>query len=283
MRENHLPREPRWGLIGAVEESEKTRRPPVLEHVGTGAQAHVFGGDGWVVKIRRKSVLGFLGRMITRRKWERRIRDELGDLILPFVEVRDVEFYAPEISSGWQSGEAAGGSTVHYRVGRALVMPRVPAEDFFDRRVSGAEPAELVALLGDFLETLRAVRGRGFYMVDFVMKNFVYWKGALRVADPGLVVPEESLWEPTLKIGSWGFAKGLSRDFLRQIREAQEVARGKDLDDLRALEDRFEGEIDALRARDAAGERRTDGVGQQFPGEIERRARLELEGGRGGA
>ena len=121
------------------------------------------------------------------------------------------------------------------------------------------------------------MRARGFYMIDFVMKNFVYWKGSLRVADPGLVVPEESLWEPTIKIGSWGFAKGLSRDYLKFIRDAQDEARGKVLADLCYLEDHFSDEIDKLRERDLSGAAREDGVGQQFPAEIERRARGALQ------
>ena len=242
---------------------------PVLKHLGTGAQAHVFGQDNWVVKVRRKSVLGFIGRVVSKRKWQERVRDELGDLVLPFMEVEDVEFFAPPVSSGWQSGKAIEGGEQYYQVDRALIMPMADPRDFLDSCVYAASPAELLDLLGDLLTTLKAVRSRGFYMVDFVMKNFVYWKGALRVADPGMVIPEESMWEPTIKIGSWGFAKGLIRDYLKFVRKAQEESSGPVFRRLCDLEETFGEEIDSLRARDSDGAERTIGIGQQFPADVE--------------
>ena len=87
------------------------------------------------------------------------------------------------------------------------------------------------------------------------------------------------MWEPTIKIGSWGFAKGLTRDYLRRIRDAQDEASGPVLADLCRLEDTFGEQIDRLRARDLSGTMRPDGVGQQFPGDLERRARAALENG----
>ena len=85
------------------------------------------------------------------------------------------------------------------------------------------------------------------------------------------------MWEPTIKISSWGFAKGLTREFVRLIRDAQDDAGGQVLADLCRLEDNFGDEIDKLRARDLSGAERPEGIGQQFPKELERRAREALE------
>jgi len=182
-----------------------------LEPIGSGEQGFVYGTDRWVLKIGRFSVLALLAKWVTRRRWTLELRDSRGGLVGPFLLLDEVSFVAPKM--------IGRGRLVTFRKRHAVARARYDAGAFLDHHLSLAEPAEALALVEEMLGLIGRVRARGFYMHDFVMKNFVLVEGRLMIADTGLVVPVRSFWEPGMRICAWGFWRGLSKDYQRLLGE----------------------------------------------------------------
>lgn len=195
--------------------SAPENEPEFLEPIGSGEQGFVYGTDRWVVKVGRFSVLGFLGKWISRSRWQLEVRDSLGGLAAPFLLLDEVSFDAPKMT-----GRRERMVTFHQKC--AVALARYDEQTFLDHRLSLAEPAEALALVEEMVGLIERVRARGFYMHDFIMRNFVVVDGRLMIADTGLVVPIRSFWEPGMRICAWGFWRGLSKDYQRLLGELLE-------------------------------------------------------------
>ena len=194
----------------------------VLEAISWGTQCCVYGTDQWVVKVPRFSLLGLLAKWVSRRGWAPEVRGSLGGLAVPFLRLEDVSFEAPKLTGR--------GRIVTVRRRSAVARARHDTDTFLDHRLSLAEPAEAFDLVVEMVELVEAVRARGFYMHDFMMKNFVQVDARLMIADTDLIVPVRSLWEPLRRLCAWGYWRGLSKDYQRLLGELlEEVGEGDPL------------------------------------------------------
>jgi len=194
-----------------METSPEVSEQVVLDPVGAGQQGYVFGTETWVVKIRRISLFSVLARWVSRRRWNQEVGDALGGLVAPFLLLEEVEFTAPKMTGRER--------LIEYQEKWATIMPRYDDVTFLDHRLSLAEPREALALVREMMVLVERVRARGFYMHDFIMKNFVVVEGKLLIADTGLIVPMRSFWEPAMRICAWGLWRGLSKDYQRLLGE----------------------------------------------------------------
>ena len=150
-----------------------------LEHVGQGTQSYVFGTDRWVVTVRKMSLLGSLARLVTRKQWLGEVRDHLGGLAAPFLLLDDVEFRAPKMTGRYK--------IIDYRKKMAVARERYETDDFLDHRLSLSDPERALELVEEMVELVERVRARGFYMHDFIMRNFALVDGKLMIVDPGFI------------------------------------------------------------------------------------------------
>ncbi|MDG2122560.1 MAG: hypothetical protein P8J87_02600 [Verrucomicrobiales bacterium] len=187
---------------------------PVLSHLGSGSQYHVFGESGWVIKTPRISPLSLISSALRSRRWLHRIQLEVGDLVLPFAEIERVAFRAPVVRTSLSEGTAVPNTQHVYRARRALVSPAAKPSDFLDQRFYAAGTATAITLLRQMLDHLEALRSRRFIMLDFIMKNFVFHNRKLLIADPGLIVPAHlTRWHPSFLTTALQFRHFLLRDY----------------------------------------------------------------------
>jgi len=179
---------------------------PLLEYLGSGAQSHVFGAEAWVVAVPRVTVRSVLARALTSRERMRQVQAHLGGLVAPFILLDRCRFRSALPGS-------AGVRVFDRRL--AVARPRFSPERFLGARLAAAEPARAVDDLERMVALLEQLRARGFIMLDFIMRNFVFVGETLKVSDPGLVVPVGDLsWHPS-RFTALGFGIGLTRDYLR--------------------------------------------------------------------
>ena len=209
----------------------------VLEPVGRGTQGDVFGNDRWVVKVPRLSVFSVLAKWVSSWKWTGEVEASLGGLAAPFLALEDVNFRAPKMTG-------RSGKIVEYNEKVAIVRERYFEGDFLDHKLSLAEPAEALELVERMVVLVERVRARGFYMHDFIMKNFAVVDGELMVVDTGLISPLRRFWEPAMRFCAWGFSKGLSKDYQRLLGEVLDEVEDDD-----ALRERIQAFSDALPER----------------------------------
>jgi hypothetical protein len=236
----------------------------VLEPVGAGELGYVYGTDHWVVKVSRFSVLRPFAKLLFRSRWAPEVRDSLGGLVVPFLLLDEVSFEAPKMTG---RGRIV---TVHRK--RAIARARYEQETFLDHRLSLAEPAQALALVEEMVELVEAVRARGFYKHDFVMKNFVVVDGHLMIADTSLIVPVRSLWEPVRRIGAWGFWRWRSKDYQRLLGELRD-----ELEETDPLRKRIASFRSALPARLGLLRDRSDRLSTEVPVSVDFDPVLEKE------
>jgi hypothetical protein len=247
---------------------------PVLDHVASGRQCHVYGLGDWVIKVRRRgSLLGLLSGYLVRGAWRLRVEQELGGLVLPFRRLGPVTFLASE------AGGARSGRKRRQRVGEALAFPRVGGGDFLDQVVSCGGAGEVAAAIDAQLTLLEGLAERGFYMIDFIMANFVWWGGRLWVSDHGLIVPSEALRYPSPRVTASWFRKKMKADYLRVLGEVLERCEGERwAGDLAAVVADFEGRIEAVAARAFEPGERAGRCQVAFPPELEEQIREVFPG-----
>lgn len=184
--------------------------PPSLDFVAKGGQSLIFGTPTWVVKIPRRSWHSVLGRVLVHPRTPVRALDVLGGLLEPFVLVEHVTFRGVR----WQTGSPVAGSERRWTARWAVAGPRLATEDFLDRRLATATAAEAAALIASLLDTLDAIRARGWHVLDFILSNFVVGPdGRVRLVDAGLLIPRAHLWGPSQQIASRLFARRLVTDY----------------------------------------------------------------------
>ncbi len=183
---------------------------PWLDFVATGGQSLVFGTTGWVVKIPRRSWQTALGRVLVHPRTPVQALEVLGGLLEPFALLGRAVFRGPAVASG----RAVAGTSRVWSARWAVAGRRQRADDFLDRRIAAAGPAEAAALIDALFDTLDAIRCRGWHVLDFIMSNFVAGAdGRVRLVDAGLLVPVSHLRWPSQHISSRIFARQLVIDY----------------------------------------------------------------------
>ena len=214
----------------------RERDVAVLEPLGRGVQSDVFGTEDWVVKVPRLSFLGVLAKWVSSKRWLGEVRGSLGGLVAPFFILEEIEFRAPKMSGRGRIG--------NFKVRTAIARERYAVDSFLDHQLSLVGPAEGLALVESMVVLVERVRARGFFMHDFIMRNFVLVDGRLMIADMGLITPMRAFWEPATRICAWGFLRGLTKDYQRLLGELRDEVEGDE-----ALRDRIEAFSEALPAR----------------------------------
>ena len=243
----------------------------LLEPIGRGVQADVFGTGRWVVKVRRFSMLGTLAKLISSKHWKQEVHDGLGGLVAPFLLLDEVAFRAPKM-------RGRGGRVIEYRDRGAVVRERYPTDQFLDHRLSLAEPADALALVEEMVVLVERVRARGFCMIDFCMSNFAVIDGRLMIVDADLIAPIRSLWEPGLRTCAAGFARGLSKDYQRLLGElGDEVEDDANLsDEIASLSEALPKRIGRLRKRSLPGLETEPAVPVEFDADLAAEIRAAL-------
>ena len=245
----------------------------VLEPVGRGVQSDVFGTDEWVVKVPRFSMLGVLAKWVSSKRWLGEVRESLGGLVAPFLILDEVEFHAPKLSGR--------GGIVEYRKSTAIARARYEVDQFLDHRLSLVGPAEGLALVEEMVVLVERVRARGFFMHDFIMRNFVVVDGRLMIADTGLITPMRSFWEPATRICAWGFIRGLTKDYQRLLGELVGELGSEGEAELRdriiAFSDALPARLDRLCKRDLPGLEVEAAVPVELDAGLEKVIRAALE------
>lgn len=183
---------------------------PWLDFVATGGQSRLFGTPAWVVKIPRASWQTALARILVHPTTPLRALEVLGELVEPFVLLERVVFLGPCVVEG----QPVPSSRRVWRARWAVAGPRHAAEDFLDRRIASATPGEAADLIASLLDTLDAIRARGWHVLDFIMSNFVV-DGAdrVRLVDAGLLIPASHLRGPSQQVCSRFFVRRLGPDY----------------------------------------------------------------------
>lgn|GEM_PF-2804754 len=198
---------------------------PVLHYLGTGSHSHVFGTGSWAVKIPRRSLLSGLSLFVRQRRWLHQVASQLGGSVFPFCEIENVAFRAPEVRASWNTGTPVPGTERIYHARRATVYAHAPEDAFLDHQFYTHNAEEAVAMLRQMLDRLETLQDAGFYMLDFIMKNFVFHKGEILILDPGLLVPTHlTRWQPTFAITSAQFRRWLLADYDRLLAAKEEAA-----------------------------------------------------------
>jgi len=190
--------------------NDRLEELPWLEYVAAGGQSHVFGTSRWVVKVPRWSWQSALGRVLVHPSTPVRALATLGGWLEPFELLGRVRFLGPSVDAG---GVVAGTRRV-WSARWAVVGPRHPSGEFLDRKMAAARPGEAVDLVQGLLDTLEAIRARGWHVLDFIMSNFVVGdNGRVRLVDAGLLVPVSHLRGPSQQMASRVFVSRLARDY----------------------------------------------------------------------
>ncbi len=214
---------------------------PLLEYLGSGTQNHVFGAENWVVAVPHRTVLSMLARLVKPREGLCETLAHLGGLVTPFLLLDRCRFL----------GVLPGSNAPRvFELRCAVVRHRVHSGNFLDARLANAEPARALDYLESMVALLERLHARGFHMLDFITRNFVFVGETLRISDPGLVIPVQELsWHPS-RFTALGFGVGLTRDYLRLLAELEQKANdGETRARIRAFGDRFPSRIRALRQR----------------------------------
>ena len=243
----------------------------VLEPVGRGVQGDVFGTQRWVVKIRRFSILGLLARWVSNWRCLVEVKESLGGLAAPFLVLDEVAFRAPKMGGR--------GRIVALRRRRAVARERYVVDAFLDHQLSIAEPPRALALVEEMVVLVERVRARGFYMHDFIMRNFVLVDGRLLIADTGLITPMRSFWEPAVRLCARGFSKGLSKDYQRLLAEVRDEVREDPAlcEQITAFTDALPERLGRLRSRSVAGLESEPAAPVSFDPELEKEIRQVLQ------
>jgi hypothetical protein len=183
---------------------------PWLDFVATGGQGTVFGTPTWVVKIPRASWQTALGRVLVHPATPVRAMEVLGGLVEPCVLLERIVFRAPCVVDG----RVVSGNDRVWRARWAVAGARLASGDFLDRRIAAATPGEAADLIGALLDTLDAIRARGWHVLDFIMSNFVVGPDRrVRLVDTGLLIPVSHLRGPSQQICSRLFVRRLAPDY----------------------------------------------------------------------
>ena len=247
------------------------RPPAALEYLGSGTQHHVFASPRWVVKVPRLTGLGLLARLLTPRRLLSHSARDLGGLVVPFLELGPVRFHAPPPASV----RPATGSIKNFSARRAIVMPRIAASALLETRLGNADSAETARLLGLLEAHLTELHARGYYMIDFIQKNFVVRDEGVRILDLGLVVPVRWLREPTCRITSSRFTRGLLRDYEALARRKAAAADETGASTLLDASAAFARTMRELR-KPTSVKPSSPGRPVEFPRELEAEARTTL-------
>lgn len=243
----------------------------ILEPVGRGTQANVFGSERWVIKVPRFSLLSVLAKWVSSWRWNTEVQQALGGLAAPFLPIENVSFRAPKMTG-------KNDKVIEYRERMAIARERYDEEAFLDHRLSLAKPAEALELVEEMVCLVERMRARGFYMHDFIMENFAEVDGKLVVVDTGLISPLRAFWEPAMRICAWGFAKGLSKDYQRLLGELLDEV--EDDDGLRERIITFRAALPErmarLRKRSVSGLEPEAAVPVEFDPELEKEIRAAL-------
>ena len=241
-----------------------------LEHVGQGTQSYVFGTDRWVVTVRKMSLLGSLARLVTRKQWLGEVRDHLGGLAAPFLLLDDVEFRAPKMTGRYK--------IIDYRKKMAVARERYETDDFLDHRLSLSDPERALELVEEMVELVERVRARGFYMHDFIMRNFALVDGKLMIVDPGFIAPMAAFRDPAVRCCAYGFTRGLSKDYQRLLGELMdELEEGSELRDrIGTFREALPDRLARLRQRDVPDLESEPGVPIEFEPELEKEIRAAI-------
>lgn len=214
---------------------------PWLDFVAMGGQSHLFGTASWVVKIPRWSWPTALGRVLVHPATPVRALEVLGGLLEPLVVFEQTAFRGPRVADG----RPVPSTDRAWRARWAMAGARHAAEDFLDRRIALATPGEAAALISALLDTLEAIRARGWHVLDFIMSNFVVGADSrVRLVDAGLLIPASHLRGPSQQISSRFFVRCLGPDY-RGVLAAVAARHGED----EAGRERLQRVVDCLGPR----------------------------------
>ena len=213
---------------------------PVLGYVSSGSQSHVFGSARWVLVVKRWSVFRALAAFLSAPRWLEEVREKLHGVVAPFAVIDKFRF----------RGRLPEQKTKVYSGTYAIAKPRFEATQFLNYRIDHGTPELILRYVEEMIQVLEKLHARGFYMFDFIRKNFVFVGERLYISDPGLIVPLRYLWEPTMRVAAAGFGRGLTRDYLSVLADAKERSDNEVIKaEIEKLEAALPGRIKALRNR----------------------------------
>ena len=235
--------------------------PPLLEYLGSGTQSHVFGAEAWVVVVPRTTLLSMLACLVTSRDGVRNTLTHLGGIVAPFFVLDRCRF----------RGKLPGRKEVRpFALRSAVVRRRADRGCFLDARLARATPERALDHLERMVSLLERLRARGYVMLDFIARNFVYVGESLRICDPGLVIQVRELsWHPS-RFTALGFGIGLTRDYLRLLAQLERRTDDSALRErIRCFAETLPARLRALRDQRREVDR-DEWHAVDFPGELEK-------------
>jgi hypothetical protein len=213
---------------------------PVLGYVSSGSQSHVFGTARWVLVVKRWSIFRALAAFLSAPRWLEEVREKLHGVVAPFAVIDRFRF----------RGRLPDQEVKNYRGEFAIAKPRFEATQFLNYRIDHGASEQILGYVEEMIQVLEKLHARGFYMFDFIRKNFVFVGERLYISDPGLIVPLRYLWEPTMRVAAAGFGRGLTQDYLNVLAAAKERSENEGIKaEIEKLEIALPGRIKALRNR----------------------------------
>lgn len=203
---------------------QKAAGIPRLNHVASGGQSDLFSlpDADWVIKVPRFSLLSVLAlyaRFPIRLARDRAVQT-LGGLVLPYTFLRGLKFTSVKVRGIWDTAQALPGTQKLYLPQNALLTRRLMPTDILEEQLERGTPAKVADGLLCMLGLLEALGDRGFFLLDFVMKNFAWLDGQLVIADFDLIIPLSWVWHPHFFPLAYFFRQGLLKDYARIIRNA---------------------------------------------------------------
>jgi hypothetical protein len=192
--------------------------------VASGGQSVLFTQPDadWVIKVPRFSLLSVLALYaeLPARMARGQVKRSLGGLVLPYTVLRGVKFSGVRVRGFWDTARPLPGTRKLYHPQRAILTRRLMPRDILEEQLERGSPAKVADGLEEMLDLLENVADRGFFLLDFVMKNFARLDGKLVIADWNLLIPLPWVRHPHFRPVSYGFRKGLLKDYARIIRNA---------------------------------------------------------------
>lgn len=220
LRAGAASRRPTW----VARRSRRAVEVPSLSHVASGGQSVLFTQPDadWVIKVPRFSLLSVLALYaeLPARMARDRVRRSLGGLVLPYTVLRGVRFTGVRVRGFWDTARPLAGTRKLYRPERTILTRRLLPTDILEEQLERGSPAKVADGLEEMLQLLEAVADRGFFLLDFVMKNFARLDGKLVIADWNLLIPLPWVRNVHFRPVSYCFRKGLLKDYARIIHNA---------------------------------------------------------------
>lgn len=229
--------------------------PPTLGYVSSGSQSHVFGTSKWVINVRRYSLFRALSAFVSTRSWLEQVQEKLHGVVAPFAVIGAYRF----------RGRLPGKELRECRGDYAIVKPRFSPEQFLDYKIEKGSPEQQLGYVLEMVQLLEKLHARGFHMLDFIRRNFVYAGERLHISDPGLIIPLKYMREPTMRVAAICFGMGLTKDYMNVLSDASERAgEGEVREKIEALKAELPARIKALRKRNRSVNEE-DWISVEFP------------------